>query len=170
MSLTAAKAYDYVFSTVSIYSEDISGPFSAACVRFVLSLFNIIMASLLILAYTLILMLKLIIMVFPHFISTIQSIIDFHRSKLSSFDIFVEFSVIFVISLLLIFRKRIINQWKIFEKSVAKKSKVRVTSAMVRISLNTNPKSNPKPNVHPKPKLNRQLLKQHPMWLSSYLL
>jgi hypothetical protein len=129
MSLTMAKAYHYIFSTASIYSDDIYNGFLNSGILFGSSLFKALAALLVIIIYILMLMTKLIIMVFPHLISTFQSIVEFHRTKLSYSDIIVEFSVILLFTLFLLFRKRILNSWRIFEKSVARKSKVAANAA-----------------------------------------
>ena len=123
IALNSSRAYEYVFSTASVYSEDISNGFYTSCVRLGSSLYTAVLASVAIIAYLLLLIAKLTVMVFPHFILTSRRIIEFHRTKLTTFDIIVEFSVILIVALFVLLRKRIINQWTIFEKSVAKKSK-----------------------------------------------
>ena len=123
MSLNSTRAYEYVFSTASVYSEDILNGFYAACVRLGSSLIGTVAATLTIAIYVLILSLKLAIMIFPHLLTTAQAVVDFHRTKLTYYDVLVEFSVITLFILFLLLRKRVVNQWKIFVKYVGRKSK-----------------------------------------------
>jgi hypothetical protein len=129
MSLNSTRAYEYVFSTASVYSEDISSGFYAACIRLGSSLIGTLAATLTIAIYVLILTLKLAIMIFPHLLSTSQAVIDFHRTKLTYYDALVEFLVITLFILFLLLRKRAVNQWKIFVKYVGRKSKAAADAA-----------------------------------------
>ena len=123
MQFTSKETYEYVFSTASIYSETISNGLYVSFIRLGTSLFNALVASLIIIGYVLILVTKLAVMIFPHLISTVKTVIHFHRTKLTRNDIIVEFSVATFFILFFLLRKRIASQWRIFEKSVAKKSK-----------------------------------------------
>ena len=129
MTLNSTRAYEYVFSTASLYSEDISNGFYAACIRLGSSLISTLAATLTIAIYVLILILKLAIMIFPHLLTTAQAVIDFHRTKLTYYDVLVEFVVITLFLIFLLLRKRIVNQWKIFVKYVGRKSKAAADAA-----------------------------------------
>ena len=129
MSLTYTRVSEYVFSTSSLYSEDIWNGFYAACIRLGTSLFNTLAAALMIITYALILILKLSIMVFPHFIFTAKAVIEFHRTKLTKYDLLVEFVVATLVVLFLLFRKRMAARWEIFEKAVARRSKAAAAAA-----------------------------------------
>lgn len=129
MSLNSTRAYEYVFSTASVYSEDISNGCYAACIRLGSSLIGTFAATFTIAIYVLILTLKLAIMIFPHLLTTTHAVVDFHRTKLTYYDVLIEFFVIILLTLFLLFRKHVVYQWKIFVKYVGRKSKAAADAA-----------------------------------------
>ena len=129
MAINSIRAYEYVFSTASLYQEDI---FSGLYDSFLLlgsSSLSTARAAVTIVMYILILVLKLAIMIFPHFLSTAQAVVEFHRTKLTYSDLLVEFVVIVLCLMFILLKKRIINQWQIFMRAVERKSKAAAAAA-----------------------------------------
>lgn len=127
--LKSTEAYKYVFSTAAVYSEDIFTGLYVSFIRLGSSVVNAVSASIIIFMYLLLLVAKISVMAFPHILLTCQKVVIFHRTMLTSFDLLLEFSVIFTVMLFLILRKRIFNRWKLFEKSVAQRSKATADAA-----------------------------------------
>ena len=128
-SINSQEAYEYVFSTAAVYSEDIFAGLYVSLIKLGLSLINSVVATATITAYVLLVAAKISVMVFPHLVSIIQKVVVFHRTKLSSIDLIFEFSVIFLAILFFILRKTFISHWKLFEKSMAQKSKATADAA-----------------------------------------
>lgn len=128
-SLNTTEAYEYVFSTADVYSEDIFTGLYVSFIRLGSSLINSVAASATIIAYIFLVAAKLSVMVFPHLVSILQKVVVFHRTKLTSSDLILEFSVIFLATVFFVLRKKIISRWKGFEKSMAQKSKATADAA-----------------------------------------
>ena len=129
MATNLVRAYEYVFSTASLYQEDIFIGLYDSSVILGSSLFSSVSAAFTIVVYILLLALKMAIMIFPHFLSTAQAVIEFHRTKLTNSDLLVEFVVIALCLLFILLKKRIINQWQIFMRAVERKSKAAAAAA-----------------------------------------
>jgi hypothetical protein len=129
MAMNSVRAYEYVFSTASLYQEDIFAGLYDSFVLLGSSLISTVSATFTIVIYILLFFSKLAIMVFPHFLSTVQAVIEFHRTKLTYSDLLVEFVVIVLCLMFILLKKRIINQWQIFVRAVERKSKAAAAAA-----------------------------------------
>lgn len=121
--------YHFILSTESIYSEQLFQGFNAACLQLGSSIVSMITALIMLAGYLVVVSLKLSVMFFPHMLATWRAVVDFHRTKLSMTDICIEIVVLLLTGTFFYFKKRIMVQWRVFEKYVARKSKAAAKAA-----------------------------------------
>jgi hypothetical protein len=128
--LTSLKeAYRFVLSTDSIYNAELANGFNAAVVQLGTACVSLVTAVLILWYYLVVALLKLSVMVFPHMIATGKAVVEFHRTKLSFTDVCVEVVAVVAVVAFLYFKRRLLAQWRVFEKYVAKKSKAAAMAA-----------------------------------------
>lgn len=113
--------FDYIFTT---------SPFGTLLEPFLIlfnnffNLFFIIVRILLLLAYfTFVLFLKLFVILLPYIINFLKIVYDFHIKNLSRNEMIIEASVLFFLTLIIIYKKKIIQLYKKFENYIEVKSK-----------------------------------------------
>ena len=127
--ISLREAFKFITSTESIYSQELLQGFNGAFFQLGSALLSIAFTLFMLTYYLLVVILKLSVMLLPHTLNTINGIYVFHRTKLSMTDICVEILVVLLVGTFLFFKKRIVVQWRIFEKYVAKKSKAAAKAA-----------------------------------------
>ena len=127
--LSLHEAYRFILSTESIYSEQLFQGFNTACLQLGSSILSTISALIMLAGYLVVASLKLCVMIFPHMLATWRAVVDFHRTKLSFNDICIEIVVVLLTGTFFYFKKRIMVQWRVFEKYVARKSKAAAKAA-----------------------------------------
>ena len=127
--ISLREAFVFITSTESIYSPELLQGFNGAFFQLGSALLSIAFTLFMLTYYLLVVILKLSVMLLPHTLNTINGIYVFHRTKLSMTDICVEILVVLLVGTFLFFKKRIVVQWRIFEKYVAKKSKAAAKAA-----------------------------------------
>ena len=128
--LTSLKeAYRFIVSTDSIYSAELANGFNMAVVQLGTAFVSFVTAVVILCYYFIVALLKLSVMVFPHMIATGKAVVEFHRTKLSYTDVCVEVVALVAVVAFLYFKRRILVQWRVFEKYVAKKSKAAAVAA-----------------------------------------
>ena len=127
--ISVREAFKFITSTESIYSPELLQGFHGALLQLGSSFLSIALTLFMLCYYLLVVVLKLSVMLLPHTLNTIKAIVEFHRTKLSTTDICVELLCVLSVGTFLFFKKRIVVQWRIFEKYVAKKSKAAAKAA-----------------------------------------
>jgi hypothetical protein len=120
---------NYVFSTSDVFTEEIRNGLLSSLTDFLSASWKFITSLAIFVLYLLLIVVKLVILIFPHFVQFTTLVIDFHRTQLTYKDIIIEITVITIMLIYYIFRKRISHVWKKFETSVAKKSKAAARAA-----------------------------------------
>lgn len=125
--LTLKLAKEYVFTTSPIGA--IGGDVTLVLRRLVASLYASFVAFATLLYYAGLFIAKMLILAFPHASKLVDRIYRFHCTKLTKTDILIEFTILTLLLLFFIFRKRITAAWHRFESYISAKSKAAARAA-----------------------------------------
>lgn len=125
--LTLKVAHEYVFTTQPIGA--IKGDVSLLLQRFITSTYSTLVALAALLYYALLFAFKLLILAFPHAMKLAKQVYRFHRTQLTTYDLLIEFTVLGLVVLFLVFRRRITSAWHRFEAYVSVKSQAAARAA-----------------------------------------
>eukprot|EP01039_Chlorochromonas_danica_P002725 gene2725-2976_t len=125
--LALEQAYNYIFTTVPISA--IRQDVARLLHQLLQSSCQTILALLTLIYYLGLLLSKLLILAFPHAIKIGEQVYKFHVTQLTAYDIFIEVTVVTLILLALIFRKKLRNAWIRFEVYVSAKSRAAARAA-----------------------------------------
>lgn len=115
------NASKYILSTEPISS--IANPLLSAFQHLAFATIDFTNALVEVLFLIAVIILKLLILAFPHALNLMKIIYDFHKTQLTPRDMVVEFVTIAVILICVIFRKQIQRTWKKLETNISAKSK-----------------------------------------------
>lgn len=116
--------YDYITKPTDVYNHEIFYPMYMHTIALISSLRISFTNLFWIIAYLLVISLKIMSCALPHVIHFMGEIAEFHRTQLSTMDIVVELIVILILGLFYLYKKRISTAWKNFETNLKSKSKL----------------------------------------------
>lgn len=91
--------------------------------KLIVALTDTITCLVAIILYLALIFAKVSVLIFPHAVSLANTVYQFHVTQLSWSDIVIEFCLITMLLLYIIFRKKILLYWSAFERNVSSKSR-----------------------------------------------
>lgn len=118
-----ALASHFLSQDQAFYNLHIVSGISSSLVAIFTSFLKLSQAAVSLVYFSVLVCCKLIVLACPHLHVVGKAVVDFHRTQLTPRDLVVEFLCILIITLYLIFRKRIQRFWKRLMDQLAQKSR-----------------------------------------------
>lgn len=124
LPLNSSYIYNFLFLTPSLYSDILLNNLIESFFSFLFHFILLINDFIYLLFYILIYILKIIFYCLPYLIKLFHNILEFHQKQLKLFDLIIEGILLLLFLIYFLFRKRIINYWKLFISNLSKKYEV----------------------------------------------